>query len=67
MAAAAVAQPGDVITVHAGIYRERVTPPRGGNSDSERIIIADESIGIGQEKSLFFRVLDLARSTLPVL
>lgn len=37
-AAAAVAQPGDVITVHAGTYRERVTPPRGGTSDSRRIV-----------------------------
>jgi alpha-L-arabinofuranosidase len=37
MAAANVAQPGDVITVHAGIYRERITPPRGGTSDSQRI------------------------------
>ena len=36
--AAHIAQPGDVITVHEGIYRERVTPPRGGTSDSERII-----------------------------
>jgi len=31
------AQPGDVITVHAGIYRESVRPPRGGNSDCQRI------------------------------
>ncbi|HSH16008.1 MAG TPA: right-handed parallel beta-helix repeat-containing protein [Verrucomicrobiae bacterium] len=37
-AAARVAQPGDVVTVHAGTYRERVTPPRGGESDSRRII-----------------------------
>ena len=37
-AAAQVAQPGDVITVHEGNYRERVTPPRGGVSDSKRII-----------------------------
>jgi len=36
-AAANVAQPGDVITVHEGIYRERITPPRGGDSDSRRI------------------------------
>ncbi len=36
-AAALVAQPGDVITVHAGTYRERVTPPRGGTSDTNRI------------------------------
>lgn len=35
--AADLAQPGDVITVHAGIYRERVNPPRGGVSDKQRI------------------------------
>jgi len=37
-AAARLAQPGDVITVHEGTYRERVTPPRGGLSDDERIV-----------------------------
>ncbi|MBN2291089.1 MAG: right-handed parallel beta-helix repeat-containing protein [Pirellulales bacterium] len=36
-AAAKVAMPGDVITVHEGTYRERVNPPRGGTSDTERI------------------------------
>jgi alpha-N-arabinofuranosidase len=36
-AAAAIAQPGDTITVHEGIYRERVNPPRGGTSDEQRI------------------------------
>ncbi len=36
--AADVAQPGDVITVHEGVYRERVNPPRGGISDTQRII-----------------------------
>ncbi len=36
--AAAVAQPGDVITVHEGTYRERIDPPRGGASDTERIV-----------------------------
>ncbi len=36
-AAAARTQPGDVVTVHAGTYRERVTPPRGGTSDDQRI------------------------------
>jgi alpha-N-arabinofuranosidase len=35
--AADLAQPGDVITVHAGTYRERVDPPRGGESDAKRI------------------------------
>ena len=32
------AQSGDVITVHRGIYRERVNPPRGGESDRARIV-----------------------------
>lgn len=38
MAAAQKAMPGDMITIHQGTYRERVTPPRGGNSDQERIV-----------------------------
>ncbi|RKX34549.1 MAG: right-handed parallel beta-helix repeat-containing protein, partial [Verrucomicrobia bacterium] len=37
-AAAQLAQPGDEVVVHAGTYRERVNPPRGGISDSERIV-----------------------------
>ncbi len=37
-AAATLAQPGDMITVHAGVYRERVSPPRGGTSDNNRIV-----------------------------
>jgi alpha-L-arabinofuranosidase len=37
-AAARVAQSGDIITVHKGTYRERVTPPRGGESDAKRIV-----------------------------
>ncbi|MDE3168047.1 MAG: DUF1565 domain-containing protein, partial [Acidobacteriota bacterium] len=37
-AAARAAQPGDTITVHEGTYRERVTPPRGGESDERRIV-----------------------------
>jgi len=36
--AAEVAQPGDFITVHEGTYRERINPPRGGESDQKRII-----------------------------
>jgi alpha-N-arabinofuranosidase len=35
--AAQVAQPGDVITVREGTYRERIDPPRGGESDEKRI------------------------------
>ena len=36
--AAQAAFPGDVITVHAGVYREWVNPPRGGESDDKRIV-----------------------------
>ncbi|NLE60533.1 MAG: DUF1565 domain-containing protein, partial [Planctomycetes bacterium] len=36
--AADLAQPGDVITVHEGVYRERINPPRGGQSDAKRIV-----------------------------
>ena len=37
-AAAAIARPGDVVTVHEGVYRERINPPRGGTSDKKRIV-----------------------------
>ena len=37
-AAARRAQPGDTITVHEGIYREHINPPRGGTSDDKRIV-----------------------------
>ncbi len=36
-AAANAAQAGDIITVHQGVYRERITPPRGGESEKNRI------------------------------
>jgi hypothetical protein len=36
--AAAVAQPGDTVLVHAGTYREWVKPARGGIAESQRII-----------------------------
>ena len=36
--AANLALSGDIITVHTGIYRERINPPRGGESDSKRIV-----------------------------
>ncbi|WP_283391941.1 right-handed parallel beta-helix repeat-containing protein [Millionella massiliensis] len=36
--AADYACPGDVITVHAGTYREWVNPPRGGESNDRRIV-----------------------------
>ena len=37
-AAATKAMPGDTITVHAGVYRERVDPPRGGTSVHKPIV-----------------------------
>ncbi len=36
-AASKIARPGDTVTVHAGVYRERVSPTRGGTSDVHRI------------------------------
>jgi len=35
--AASLAHPGDTITVHEGVYRERIDPPRSGASDTQRI------------------------------
>jgi hypothetical protein len=35
--AAEIAKAGDVVTVHEGIYREEINPPRGGVSNDERI------------------------------
>lgn len=35
--AASVAMPGDIVIVHAGVYREMIVPVRGGLSDSKRI------------------------------
>jgi alpha-N-arabinofuranosidase len=36
--AADLAQAGDTITVRDGVYRERINPPRGGESDKKRIV-----------------------------
>lgn len=36
--AAEVAMPGNTITVHEGVYRERIDPPRGGSSPGQRIV-----------------------------
>lgn len=36
--AANIAEPGDEIVVHEGIYREWVNPPRGGTSENNRIV-----------------------------
>lgn len=52
--AAAVAQPGDIVTVHAGTYREWVKPPRGGTGEEARIVYRaapDETVVIkGSER-----------------
>jgi alpha-N-arabinofuranosidase len=37
-AAADLAQPGNIITVHEGTYRERINPLRGGTSGENRIV-----------------------------
>jgi len=37
-AAADIAQAGDVITIHRGVYRESVAPLRGGDSESNPIV-----------------------------
>jgi hypothetical protein len=36
--AAQVAQPGDTVVIHGGVYREQVMPPRGGTSEQTRIV-----------------------------
>lgn len=33
-----LARPGDTVIVHQGVYRERIAPPRGGESDAKRIV-----------------------------
>ena len=52
-AAARLAGPGDVVTVHQGVYRERVSPPRGGQSDARRIVYqaaaGEEAVVTGSE------------------
>ena len=37
-AAASAAHAGDVITVHEGVYRERINPARGGTSNENRVV-----------------------------
>ncbi len=36
--AAEAAYPGDTVVVHEGVYREKVVPPRGGESGARRIV-----------------------------
>jgi hypothetical protein len=46
--AAQLAQPGDTVLVHAGIYRERVAPARGGTKERPIVYMAapDENVVI---------------------
>jgi alpha-N-arabinofuranosidase len=70
-AAAQAAQPGDVITVQAGIYRERIDPPRGGTSDTQRIVYqaapgAKVEIAGSEEVKTWVKVQgDVWKATLP--
>ncbi|MGW5353887.1 discoidin domain-containing protein [Streptomyces sp. NPDC004031] len=43
--AAQVAQPGDTVVVHAGLYRETVKPARGGTDEQHRITYTDAGDG----------------------
>jgi alpha-N-arabinofuranosidase len=69
--AADVAQPGDVVFVHSGIYRERVNPRRGGTSDAKRIVYeaaAGEKVVIsGSEEAKHWERVqgDVWKTTLP--
>ena len=69
--AADVAQPGDVIAVHAGTYRERVSPPRGGTSEDTRIVFqaadGEKVVITGSEvvKNWVRVQADVWRTTLP--
>jgi hypothetical protein len=71
--AAALAQPGDTVLVHAGEYREWVKPPRGGLSDTRRITYAaapGELVVIkGSERITGWEVTDgtVWRVTVPAL
>lgn len=48
--AAKRAMPGDTIVIHAGTYRERIDPPRGGTSDQARIVYAAAGDGLVEIK-----------------
>jgi len=58
-AAANKAQPGDIVTVHAGIYREEINPPRGGDegkpivfqaAPGEKVVVKGSEIATGWKK-----------------
>lgn len=48
--AADQAQPGDTIFIHAGTYRERIDPPRGGTSEEKRITYRSAGDGLVEVK-----------------
>ena len=58
-AAANKAQPGDMVTVHGGIYREEINPPRGGvegkpivfqAAPGEKVVIKGSEVVTGWKK-----------------
>ena len=58
-AAANKAQPGDTVTVHAGIYREEINPPRGGvegkpivfqAAPGEKVVVKGSEVVTGWKK-----------------
>ena len=69
--AAEIAQPGDIITIHEGVYRERVNPPRGGLSNEKRIVYraskGEKVILTGSEpvKGWFKASSDIWKMTIP--
>lgn len=42
--------PGDKILIHAGTYRERIDPPRGGTSERDRIVYCAAGDGLVEIK-----------------
>jgi len=60
--AAEVARPGDVVTVHAGTYREWVKPARGGTDEAHRIVYraapGEEVVIKGSERVTTWRRVD---------
>ncbi|MFZ0283047.1 MAG: DUF1565 domain-containing protein, partial [Bacteroidales bacterium] len=48
--AAMLAGPGDEVVVHAGIYREKIVPFRGGESEARRIVYRSAGDGVVEVK-----------------
>ena len=68
-AAAAVAQPGDTILVHEGVYREQVSPALGGLNEFNRITytVADGEHAVikGSEVVTDWRPLEIDGKPVP--